>query len=379
MQFSFKNQKTSLLFIQSTALFLLIAKILSWKLWIADRVFPLAPPFDFLYNVPNFVHYIFLIISLACLCICIIKPTYYKALLILLISELLSCFLEQNRWQPWVYQYVFMFFVLWYNRKNENLTIVLLIIICSSTYFYSGLQKLTPHFFKITWKRTILEGFMHLPKTITDQALVIRLGYLAPIMEISLGLGLLFKRTRKITMLLLIIMHTIIMIIIGPWGINYNIIVWPWNVAMVVYFIIIWNKEIDFSVLKKQLTPNINWITLLAWIIMPLFNFIGYWDFFFSSSLYAGRIDMCNIEITNPPIDFELKKYYRPKKIGEPLNKETIVVQTWAMGEFTTPSCPQKRVYKKIKKKWLKKYPTINTKFLFIDRSKRKTKVSELE
>ena len=39
-----------------TCLFWLIAKILSYKLWIADRFFPIIPPFNFLLIIPNFIH-----------------------------------------------------------------------------------------------------------------------------------------------------------------------------------------------------------------------------------------------------------------------------------------------------------------------------------
>ena len=379
MTFSLQHKNTSHLFIQSTALFLLIAKILSWKLWLANRTLPTVPIFDFLYAVPNFIHLILLLTSIFCLVVFIVKPTVNKALAIFLLVEVASCLLDQNRWQPWEYQYVFMFFILWVNRKNEQAALLLLLIVFSSTYFYSGLQKFNPHFLKIVWKRTILEAFLHLPNNITQQAITIRLGYIVPATEIALGICLLIRRTRKIAMAFLIVMHLVVLIIIGPWGINYNLIVWPWNLAMAVFFVIIWNKEIDMAQVKLLLKPNINWITIIAWVCLPLLNFIGYWDYFFSSSLYAGRIDMCNIEITKPPQNFELNKYYKPKENSDTSNIETIVVQTWAMGEFNTPSCPQARVYKKIKQQWIKKYPAVKAKFLLIDRSKNKTVISELQ
>lgn len=176
---------------------------------------------------------------------------------------------------------------------------------------------------------------------------------------------------------LLITMHLIVLVIIGPWGIQYNHIVWPWNAAMAVFFILIWNKPIDIKQIKTLLQPRLNILTLVAWIVMPAFNFIGYWDYFFSMSLYAGRIDMCYIEINNPPANFELQQYYRQKK-NDTTHTKSIVVQTWAMGEFNTPSCPQVRVYKKMKQQWKIKYPNVDAQFYWVNRSGKKTVIKEL-
>lgn len=376
--FSFiKEKSTTHLFIQSTALFLLMGKIMSWKLWLGERAFPIVPAFDFLQAIPSQIHFALLLLSIICLTVCIIKPGFYKALFVLLIAELLSCLLDQNRWQPWEYQYVFMFFVLWINRKSEQKSLLLLLLIFSCTYLYTGIQKFNPHFIKIVWKQTILEGYFHLSKEMLGTTFITRLGYIVPCIEIGFGIGLLFHQTRKFVLALLIAMHLIVLVIIGPWGIEYNQIVWPWNAAMAVFFVIIWNKQIDVRQIKTTLLPRWNIITVVAWTIMPAFNFIGYWDYFFSMSLYAGRIDMCYIEIKNPPPNFELQQYYRQKK-NDSTNTKSIVVQTWAMGEFNTPSCPQARIYKKIKQQWKVKYPTVDAQFYWIDRSKKKTVIKEL-
>lgn len=372
MKFPFKHNTIHSKLTQATAFFLLVGKLLSFNLWIGNRNFPIVPVADFLHKLPSQTHIVLLSISIIGLVACTIKPAYKKAILLVCIAEVLSCLLDQNRWQPWEYQYVFMLFVLWVNRKNEQLTIALMILIFASTYFYSGCQKFNPHFLKNVWKHTMLEQFFGLPKSTTQQQLFIRLGYLIPFLEIVFGLGLLFNKTRKKVMILLIAMHLLVLTIIGPWGNNYNLIVWPWNTAMIVFFLIIWEERISIPIITQLKKLSLNSLTIFAWTLLPILNFFGYWDYFFSSSLYGGRIDMCYIQIKNAPLDFDLKPHFRTSKKISTDGLDTIVVQTWAMDEFNTPSCPQKRVYLKIKEQWQKKYPAINASFILVDRSSKK-------
>ena len=64
-------------------------------------------------------------------------------------------------------------------------------------------------------------------------------GLALPIFEILAALGLLFSKSKKLFALLLIGMHIFILIFLSPLGINYNSIVWPWNVLMILYLIIL--------------------------------------------------------------------------------------------------------------------------------------------
>ena len=379
MLHSILQNKKYQIFIQSVVLFLLIAKLFSHNLWLADRVFPTAPPFDFLYNVPNLVHTILYISSIACFLICVAKPSIHRLLPTIIILEIASCLLDQNRWQPWEYQYVFMLFVLWYNKKNEELASMLLIVIISSTYIYSGLQKFNPHYITLVWKKIFMEDFFRIPQTITNQVVAMRLGYIIPLFEMSFGISLFIKRTRKFAIVSSIAMHILLMLVVGPGGVNYNLTVWSWNIAMVVFLLLLWNSQVDFKSLKKVAKPSYNWLPLVAWAVLPKLNFFGYWDFFLSSSLYSGRVDVCFIKLANPPPNFILKKYYKVKATGDTSHIETIAMQTWTMDELDTPPYPQKRMYKKIKKQWLKKYPDLQARFLIVNRSTNKKIVEELQ
>lgn len=50
--------------IKTLAFFWLITKLFSYKTWIADRIYPVIPPFDFLKNIPDYFHLILFGLSL---------------------------------------------------------------------------------------------------------------------------------------------------------------------------------------------------------------------------------------------------------------------------------------------------------------------------
>ena len=102
-----------------TCLFWLIAKLISWKAWTAYRLFPLVPAFDFLKNLPAAYHLVLFFASLFCLVILVIKPSVQIAV-ILIVAELLSLIADQNRWQPWEYQYLFIISMFWLKIKKTK-------------------------------------------------------------------------------------------------------------------------------------------------------------------------------------------------------------------------------------------------------------------
>ncbi len=365
-----KEKNTSNLFTITIAIFFLIAKIISWKLWLANRTFPLVPAFNFLQIVPPFVNLLLYIGSIVLLSLVVIKPKQFNLLPILIILEILSCLLDQNRWQPWEYQYVFMLFILWVNRSDDKKALFILLAVFCSIYFYSGLQKVNPHFIKQVWGHTILNNFLHLSANIAQQPKLLRLGYSIPLLEMLLSIGLLLKKSRKIAIYILLIMHIFILLFIGPLGLYYNIIVWPWNMAMIVFLLIFLKQNINTPNIATLISSKLNLLILVVWIVLPIVNFWGYWDFYFSSSLYSCRIDICYIELDNPDKNFELKNFYRKKNATDTVTKkEIILLQDWAFKELNTPPCPQVRVYKKIKIEWQKRYPNVDATFWFINRS----------
>lgn len=132
-----KFQEKRQVIISITCLFWIFTKFFSYKLWHGDRLFPLVPPFEFLENIPNFIHLGLFWMAVSGLIVIMFKPNKYL-IIITLLAELCSCSLDQNRWQPYEYQYfITLFFLLCY-RKNAKQFVNYFAFLIIITYFFSG-------------------------------------------------------------------------------------------------------------------------------------------------------------------------------------------------------------------------------------------------
>lgn len=376
MNFSITQKNSNENFIRTTLFFLFLCKIPSHHLWLADRTVPIVPLFDFLYSLPNFLHTFLYAASILTIIFCFVKPAKKWLLATVLFLELASCLLDQMRWQPWEYQYITLIFILLINKKDNAAALALIVLVSSSTYIYSGLQKFNPHYFTLTWKNIFVTGFFGVSENVANNIWVMRLGYVVPLSELTFGVLLLFNKTRKLAIICIVLMHSIISLIVGPSGVNENYTVLFWNFAMIVFMLQLWRVSINWADLYRFKKISFNYVAIVAWAFLPLLNLFGYWYFFLSSSLYSGRVDVCFIKVENPPPNFELRKYYKDKKADSNfVNIETIALQTWTNDELDTPPFPEEAVYRKVMQQWKKKYPNVQAKFYVIKRAKTKKQV----
>lgn len=328
----------------------LVAKILGIKMWLADRYFPIAPIFDLFYEIPPIIHLILYLISLSAIAYLLFQPQQRAIMGILFTIEIGSALLDQNRWQPWEYQYLFML-CLFISIKDylqlKNLFLLMLV----SIYVISGLQKLNEAFLSEVWVKMILQNLFHAESAQINYWR--SYGYFIPIAEISFGLMLLFNRTNKTVLILLMAMHLIILTFLV--SSRYNVIVWPWNLFMIGLLLTYYNHhkpEFKFSFSAAPI------ITVLVWFVLPLSNFVGIWDHYLSGSLYSGKITQAVICVKNREAmhDFP-RQYYRKDIKSTCLGEDMLSLQHWAMRETAVPPYPEKRVYLKVFNALQKQYP----------------------
>jgi hypothetical protein len=321
------------------------------------RLFPTAPIFDFLDNVPPLVHTSLFVLSVF-LTIAAFLNTKNKCLLIgLLVTDLLLCVLDQNRWQPWEYQYLLVIFIFIINTHRQNIIPIAISFLLAFTYIYSGLSKLNEGFLHEIWINVLLKHFFRLPAWVTAKHWVYFSGYILGIVELLAGIGLLFKRTQKICAMALVLMHLFILLVFGPLGLTYNKIVWPWNVAMILYLYFVFIRRNSQVVGFRQLNVGWNRLVILCWGILPAFNFIGYWDNYLSMNLYSGNTPKMSVCVGDTSGCKQLIKYVH--KVNKPriCAEAMISIQYWSLTETNVPVYPERRVYKTIGRKLTKQYP----------------------
>ena len=335
----------------------LVTKLLCYKLWLANRLFPLVPVHDALAGLPAIVHTLLLGLSILCLALLLFFP-YKKLVIFLLILELVSCLLDQNRWQPWEYQFIFMLGAYAFlNDENKRRFSWQLILI--GLYFFSGLYKCNNNFIHNVWNRLLLRQVFGVSEI---GAWLTRAGYLIPIIEMVAGLALFFKRTRKPAVILLVAMHLLNLVLLGPAGIDINSVIWPWNILMPLLLFLLFYKD------NRPLTNPILWkpvftrLVFVCWWVLPWLQPLCYWDKNLSGVLYSGNKEYLYICTGDTAIKQQLKNSIVPQKKNLPCN-DAISVYLWSMMEINVAPYPQERVYKAIVKAWIKRYPNAGDRF----------------
>lgn len=347
--------------IQIVAFFWAIIKIFSIKLWLSNRSFPLSPVFQFLENIPNYVHILLLVAFFIGIVSILFKTKLLFFTYFIICIEIISCMLDQNRWQPFQYQFIliFLFYTLYHNSKKQFFSFLIFLIL--SIYFFSGLHKISGSFLNTIWKPTVISIF-DIKNTVNYPLFIHYLGLFVGFFELLLGIGLFFKNTCKIAAYLLILMHLGIIIILSPVGFNYNIIVIPWNILMIILLFLVFIKSKSFTQKIKLLTYKFNIILFALIGMMPFLRFFGYWDNYLSFNLYSGSTKYLEICIDDVKKINHIKNY--PIKKGK-ICKENyaISVLEWSLSEMNTAVYPEKRVYLDVIKKWKKQNPNIKATF----------------
>lgn len=347
-----------ILILRVTCFFWLIAKFISWKLWLANRLFPLVPPVEIL-HVPAIIHLVLFVCSLTILSFILIFPHKKYLLLLLLLTEIFSCAFDQNRWQPWEYQYLFIVFVTYLHKTERLIASVACILV--ATYLYSGINKLNSNFLLNVWSNLILKHYLQLSDSYMHNRALYFAGYILPAIEMFGAVALFFVQTRKFAAFVLIAMHLFNLIVLGPFGLQYNKVVWPWNIAMIFFLCLIFINQKAHS---KIVWKNTNVPVAFCWLILPALSFVGRWDNYLSCNLYSGNLPQMIICLKGNVDSVTVKKYFNKQNSTHICDGGyTLNIQKWAMAEMNVPAYPEERIYQLIKQDWQRKYPSSNALF----------------
>ncbi|HWY12924.1 MAG TPA: hypothetical protein VN026_16435 [Bacteroidia bacterium] len=335
----------------SVAIGLLLSMLCSYNLWGGQRWFPVCPVFKGFSISPPYDYILLgLEIILIFFLVTVSKPR--SVIFLILVLNLVYVLLDQNRLQPWFFIYnSFLAVLLFYNWRIDNINnynsfFIILQLCFAAIYIYSGLQKFNPGFINDTypWFIKPLVNFVSERQMTT----LYKTGYVIPLIEIFIGFGLLIKPLRFIAIPLVILLHVIILILMGPFGNNYNPVVWPWNLMMIVLAVLLFSGKTNerfFSISHLFKQPVFYLVMMLFWIL-PAFNLVGKWETYLSFSLYSGnnnnaKIILCDEAYNRLP--FYIRHYVHYQG-GQYL----LYPKEWCLYELKTPLYPEKRVFENV-------------------------------
>lgn len=341
-------------FIKLVTLIGIVASVLlSLNLWAGQRWFPKVPFFESFTGLVAPYDYINLGVLVILLIFSFISQSRTPLVLLILFS-LYLCFDDQNRLQPWFFNYILILTVLLFfrNRVDEpnNFTTVFITlqILVALIYIFSGIQKFNSFFVDDTFKWLIspLETLF----SERQMLLFYKMGKIVPYIEVFIGVGLLIKPARYLALPLVIIMHLFILLMLGPTGTSYNYVVWPWNIVMIFLNLLLFanvkqERFFDISILFKGLSF---YLVITLMLIFPLFSLNNKYDSYLSSSLYSSNTNNCTLILSDRA--YNNLPYYIRSFVTKNADYNILYIKHWALNELNAPCVPEYRIFKKVQK-----------------------------
>lgn len=341
------NNRYVLIF-KTTVFFLLTGVLMTHRLWLTERNFPLLPLFDFTV-VSAFAGNVLFALLLLFLISCLIK---YKRILALTLFILLffMAIQDQARWQPWTYHYFVFLIPFCFKKKKDSLVYFQLVLV--GIYFWGGLNKLNPFFVN-----HVFPFFMH-GLTGHEINMFKEAGYMVPLAELAIAMGLLFKKFQKAAVLLAFLTHILIILVVSPLGSNINYIIIPWNLAMMAYLYLCFLKSpgtVSIVNFWKHSSYKLKPILVFLVITLPVLGFFNKWDYYLSFNLYSGKGSVYQIMISKDQLNklpYNFENALMPGSAPE--GSSIIDLYTWSVNELNVPLPPQKRLFSKIANEFCK-------------------------
>lgn len=297
--------------------------VISRPLWLTERRFPLTLPWDALPAPAPPFDAVLLALFLAALGLAALlgRRAIFGACFVL---ALLLAAPDIQRWQPWFFQYAFMVGALAFCAPRDALGT--LRVIMAFIYVYSGLQKIHAAFFD-----SGMEFFLE-PFGLTES--LSWASYASPFIELAVGICLLFTPTRTFAATAAVGMHAFLLLALGPLGQDWNVVVWPWNVAMAALVLVLFFRAPDRGFALSAARSAYGACVLLLFAVMPAFGLFGLWPSYLSASLYS--------ENTKSALVYAGEDY--------------VTVSSLAFGEFETPAYPEEAVFMSVAKQACKRH-----------------------
>lgn len=322
----------------------------SVKLWVNSRAFPRLPAFDAFPALPSPFDAVFLGLLLVSL---LVAVRFFRPAMAFFLSGTLFLYLsDQQRGQPWFYLYWVLLLAAWL-PTGPALGVARVIV--AAVYVWAGVQKCNPDFFRLVVPYMIEPIANWFPPA--GVSVATSLLQATPAIEIFVGTALWLPRLRMAALITLTAVHTVALLLLGPLGHTYNLVVWPWNIAMIALaFVLFWHAETDatWRALRRS-RPAM--LVALSVSFLPALSYSGWWDSYFSFALYSGNTAKADFIIT-PGLAARLPEPLRP--FAHPLREDVVTaipalkglamfdVQSWAQNETGAPPIPEPRSFRSV-------------------------------
>ena len=338
------------LVVRALAASILACLAFSGKLWLSARLYPLVPVLGVVPPFPWPLDLFVLALLVGLLVGLVARPLSWPLAAAVVGLFALLFAQDQSRLWPSFYQFFLLLLLLLAHRPGGGepaaaRTLHGMRFVLAAVYFWGGVQKLTPHFFR--------EEFPWFVRPLTDLLpgpvpWLPVLGLAAAVGEALLGIGLLTRRFRRIALGEALLMHAVILVCIGPLRGDWNDSAWIWSLATAGLAWLLVRAAEPFRLATMfaasraaNVAPAV--VVVLAGILPVLDNF-NRWDSALSFNVYTGNTRVGHV-VMPPGSAARLPREIAAHalSVGE---MEVLDLNAWAMQEFNAGTYPADRVFR---------------------------------
>lgn len=351
--YSFTKMKNPIGFIYKiTLLGFLSSIIICLSLWHNSRTFPTIPVLNFIPPIPIWLNFLLLgtLICFLAGAIFINKPKLFIP--VILISTTVLILLDINRLQPefYIFSIILLLVYLYECKKiNEQTWFLLLCILVSAIYIFTGLNKLNDCFYLNVFKPFVYKLQSVLPSSLFT--FLLSKSILIPLVEIAIGITIWISKLKKTSFFLTVCFHVTILVFLSPLVNNYNYAVFPWNICMIAYVFVLYKHKTGYNVLKTAKENNYVKTILFLFVFIPTTHFVNFADSFISFDVYSGKYSYTYVFITEEmysEMPLYIKKY--AVKNDSEHNDYRLYIEDWATHEIKVPIYYDEWVLKRFQK-----------------------------
>lgn len=315
------------------AVFTLLMMLLLYKHYLHLTNFPGHPIIDFV-RTDWLIHGIYLVLVLITV-VLYIKPVKYLSLLYLVLFTIYF-FLDLNFLMPFIlfYMSIWVCYTL-YDLEicSENDSNLLIRLFTIGVYLSSSLQKFNPNFQGIVYP-WLIAPFRSVVSVSVFQFLE-HLVWFIPIWEGLVTMLLLFRKTRRLGLIMALAIHIVILFLYSPLHLNYFGPLFPFNFSLIFIVYFSFNDYQDNVIVDViKFGRKLVLIPILVFSIgFPVCYYFGVGHAYLSYDLYSGNYRYTKIYFDRTfymrlPESYRIRSQFNPE-----LKTYSICLDSWLFYE----------------------------------------------
>ncbi|MCA9074975.1 MAG: hypothetical protein KDA93_08085 [Planctomycetaceae bacterium] len=276
------------------------------------------------------------------------------------VTGLIYLLFDQHRLQPWVVQMLILTTLLAFSSARTGVRCARLLVV--SIYVHSALSKVDVAFLD-SHGQFLLDGLttaLGLSTELWSETARRALTAMFPVGELLAALCLTWPRSRRLGLILAILMHVMLLLTLGPWGHGHHAGVLIWNVYFILLDLLIFRQttpeenamtelpDREFNMCSAGVSRRVGipaaWAGTMFFVFLPCLNWWGLWDHWPSWAVYSSRPSIVEVYVPEGHIERLPTSLQTLVSSPEPLSDQCRVnLDAWSFEMLRCPMYPQER------------------------------------